>query len=290
MTESTDLQLTKRAVLDDTEFADVRALVERCQAAEGETRVIWDALQASDDGLPNQLLVRDAGRLVGYLRIEGLGEDEAEAAAHVDPQATTAPIAAQLLGAAADTCRARGSATLIVALDRRAAALADAIAAQGASLHFSEHKLRRDSTGTLALPASDLQVAQAGPADAGEIAQILASDMGADPAGFAQYIASNLQRPNYRYYIARHAGAPAGTGNVQQLNGDFYIYGLVVRPEYRGRGYGRQLMLHMLADLAARGPEPMYIEVESENTPAWTLYRSLGFELVATFDYYRLDV
>ncbi|MFN8502839.1 GNAT family N-acetyltransferase [Kouleothrix sp.] len=286
MAKSTVLEVIDRAALGDAELAQVRRLAEASQAAgHGEARLVWDALRVAGD-VPNQFLAYQRGRLVGFLNVEGLGDDEAEATGLIDPAATPEPIGGRLVDAARAACRAQGSSTLIVAADQRARPLIDALVALGATRRFAEHKLRRASTGALALPASELEIADAAADDAGAIAEILAADMGIDPAGIAAHIASNMRRPNYHYYIARHAGAAAGTANVQLLNGDAYIYGLVVQPEYRGRGYGRGLIVRTLADLAARGDAPMYIEVETENTPAYTLYRSLGFEHVATFDYY----
>lgn len=290
MPEANGLQVVERVAVQDAEQAAVRALDAACRAAGlGESRITWDSLAVAEE-VPNNFLVYVAGQLVGFLRADGLGTDEAEATVLVSPDINTQPVVAGLVAAALAACRAHHTPALIIAVDRRAVPVAEAVGMHGATLHFTEEKRRRASTGPVALPTSELAISDAEAHDAAAIAAILADDLGMDPVGFRQHIAANMVRPIYHYYIARHNGAPAATANVQQLNGDAYIYGLVVRPEFRGRGYGRLLMLRMLADLAATGDAPMYIEVEPQNTPAVTLYRSLGFETVATFDYYRLDV
>lgn len=291
MAKSMVLEVVDRVSLSDAEVAQVRKLAAASQAAGyGESRLVWDGLSISDGGRPKQFLAYQAGRLVGFLSVEGLGEAEAEATGLLDPTAAAGPIVARLIAAARGACRAGGSGALLVAIDQRAQPAAEALVALGAAREFGEHKLAWPNSGAPALPDSDLQIAGAGPADAAEIAAILSHDMSIDPAGFVPHIENNMRKPNYHYYIARAGGTAAGTANVQQLNGEAYIYGLVVRPEYRGRGYGRQLMLRMLADHAAGSDQPMYIEVETENTPAHTLYRSLGFAHVATFDYFRVEL
>lgn len=289
MSDSNRLELNERAALSEAEITAVRELAAASEAAGmGESRIFWDALAHADEQ-PNRFLLNSAGRLVGFLGIEGLGDDEAEATLLVAPDIDPDPLVTQLVEAALSACRASKTPALLVAIDRSAAGVTNALTARGAEVQFTEQKQRRDSTGPLAIPASDLSISAASPADAADIAAIQAADMGLDPVGFDAHVTANMDRPNYRYYIARQDGNAIGTANVQQLNGESYIYGFVVKPEARGHGYGRQLMLHMLNDLAAQGDAPMYLEVIPENTPAVTLYSSLGFVPVSTFDYYRLD-
>jgi ribosomal protein S18 acetylase RimI-like enzyme len=102
-------------------------------------------------------------------------------------------------------------------------------------------------------------------------------------------VGSNIRRRSIRYYIAKAGAEPVGTINVQVLNGQAYIYGFVVRPEYRGRGYGRQILARTIADITGEHAQPVLLEVEADNHAALALYRSCGFEITNTFDYYRTD-
>lgn len=56
------------------------------------------------------------------------------------------------------------------------------------------------------------------------------------------------------------------------------IYVIAVDPDVTGRGLGRDLTVAGLAHLAAEGLEVGMLYVESDNTPAVTLYQSLGFQ------------
>ncbi len=55
------------------------------------------------------------------------------------------------------------------------------------------------------------------------------------------------------------------------------IYVIAVDPDFVGRGLGRDLTLAGLQHLASQGLTVGLLYVESDNTPAVTLYRSLGF-------------
>lgn len=59
-----------------------------------------------------------------------------------------------------------------------------------------------------------------------------------------------------------------------------WIGGFGVAPEYRGKGYARQLLTHMIDAGRERALETIALEVLQENTPAIGLYRSGGFEVV----------
>lgn len=65
------------------------------------------------------------------------------------------------------------------------------------------------------------------------------------------------------------------------------IYAVAVRPDLAGRGIGRALVSHALAAFEQATIARVYLEVREDNTPAITLYTSLGFEPIARlFGYY----
>jgi GNAT superfamily N-acetyltransferase len=55
-----------------------------------------------------------------------------------------------------------------------------------------------------------------------------------------------------------------------------YLEDLFVEPEYRGKGYGKALLLHVAGLAARRGCERMEWSVLDWNTPAIEFYKSLG--------------
>jgi ribosomal protein S18 acetylase RimI-like enzyme len=278
-------------VLDAGELAAVRALADTCERHDDiDLRIVWDALESRSGEHIADFLYYAEGRLVGFLMLSGPGDTEAEATGMVHPGFRRRGIFRELVGAARAECARSGPAEILFTPDRRSLSAKGFLESLGAQLEFAEHRMRLDSPAAGALPASDLAVARATAADAALIATVIASDAGFDATNFGQHVAISMLQPNYRYYIARLHGAPVGTANIQILNGDAYIYGFVVRAEYRGRGYGRQILAHMLAEIAAERAQPVFLEVETDNATALALYRSFGFQITNTFDYYRIDV
>ena len=187
-------------------------------------------------------------------------------------------------------CRANGTRSLILVFDHRSDAAAAFARSLGAEHDFSEHSMRLEHPENMPQVEQRLGFRKATLADAPAIGAILAEDFGAEANQVRQNVARNMQSSTYQYYIVTLDREPVGTLNVQNLGGDAYIYGFVVRPDQRGRGYGKELLARTIADLLAEERRPVYLEVETDNDPAFGLYRSFGFEVTTTFDYYRIGI
>jgi ribosomal protein S18 acetylase RimI-like enzyme len=278
----------KKWTLTDAELAEMQQLAQICQEYEPlDLRLNWDALALrSGDKASEQLYYRD-DILIGFFSMDGLGFDEAEGTGLVHPNYRRQGVFRALVAAAQAECRQNKTESLILLFDHRSAAAIAFANAIGAQHDFSEHSMRLDDTNSLPQITQQLDFRRATEEDAPAISAILAQDFNGDAAQLQQNIARNMQSSIYQYYIATLDREPIGTLNVQNLGGDAYIYGFVVRPDQRGRGYGKEILALAIADIVKR-PQPVFLEVETENDPAFGLYRSFGFEVTTTYDYYRL--
>ncbi len=222
--------------------------------------------------------------------MDGLGFDEAEGTGMVHPSYRRQGVFRALVAAAREECRQNKTDSLLLVFDHRSEAAIACANAIGAQHDFSEHSMRLEDTSKLPQIEQRLDFRRATAADAPAIGAIVAQDFSRDAEQLGQSVAHNMQSSVYQYYIATLGQEPIGTLNVQNLGGDAYIYGFVVRPEQRGRGYGKEILARAIADVVAQRPQPIFLEVETENDPAFGLYRSFGFEVSTTYDYYRLAV
>jgi ribosomal protein S18 acetylase RimI-like enzyme len=76
------------------------------------------------------------------------------------------------------------------------------------------------------------------------------------------------------FYVARLDGVPSACVPVLDTDGDCGIYGLATLPEAQGRGLGRGLMLHALAQAIARGCTSSTLQ---STAAGYSLYRRLGY-------------
>ena len=73
-----------------------------------------------------------------------------------------------------------------------------------------------------------------------------------------------------------------GVVNISVFSSYYYLYGLEIKEELRGQGYGRTFLLQVLSDLAAIDPMPLRLQVSGENIPALSLYKKTGFQITET--------
>ena len=79
------------------------------------------------------------------------------------------------------------------------------------------------------------------------------------------------------YYVAEEAGEITGYCGLRNMAGEGEITNVAVAPLFRRKGTGRRLMEYLLKKAPSCGIGDCTLEVRSGNSPAISLYESLGF-------------
>ncbi len=82
--------------------------------------------------------------------------------------------------------------------------------------------------------------------------------------------------------LTRHYENQNGSVNIFVFSSYYYLYGLEIHEELRGKGYGRQLLNQVLDDLASHNPLPLRLQVAGDNLAAVSLYKKTGFQITET--------
>jgi ribosomal protein S18 acetylase RimI-like enzyme len=291
MPEDTKQGAFAKQTLNNVEFTAIRGLADSCASCEDlDLRLSWNMLQSRASDVTEDFLYYTDDLLVGFLTLFGVGSDEAEATGMVHPEYRRKGVFTALLTAAGEESRRNGTKSLVFACDRRSAAAKAFLEASGAHYDFSEQKMRLETPVKRVSPDNHLDFRQATIDDADAIAQLISDDSGMDAAFFRQVVANGIRNRSRWYYIAKLDGQTIGTINIDVIDGDSYIYGFVIRPEYRGRGYGRQMLVRTIDTIVVERPQPVFLEVETDNDVALALYYSFGFTIINTYDYYRIEI
>lgn len=156
-----------------------------------------------------------------------------------------------------------------------------------------------DPNAPLLKPGSGITIRHAVRADANQLVEIEASAFIDDDQFSARQIKRLIDNPRAIVLVAEEqaegqgrvlAWAVALIRNHRRWRSG-RIYGVAVAHPAKGRGIGRTLVQTLIDRLGDAGIQRVYLEVRADNTPAMTLYESLGFEPIAILaDYYADEI
>ncbi len=91
----------------------------------------------------------------------------------------------------------------------------------------------------------------------------------------------------YECWVAHREERVLGHGVLSVAAREAHILNVCIARDDQGRGYGRQLVEHLLRRARIRGADMVFLEVRPSNVVAGRLYESLGFnEIGIRRDYY----
>lgn len=82
-------------------------------------------------------------------------------------------------------------------------------------------------------------------------------------------------------------GIDVGYGQLIKKDSQIYIANLGVLPAYRGKGYGKQLLIYLLKLATKFEISNIYLRCDEENIDALKLYNSLGFKIIDSYCEYE---
>lgn len=148
------------------------------------------------------------------------------------------------------------------------------------------------------------------PADAFQVREFLRDQfpeeeaiLGTRPEGFAKVIhrvfrwdsrlilglLRLVRRPVFRFFVIEADRRIAATTLLTFSKRTGYVSMVVVAPAYRRHGFARQLLEHARQTTVARGKPYIALEVLAANTPARTLYESIGYRPLRSAAYFVHD-
>jgi ribosomal protein S18 acetylase RimI-like enzyme len=137
-----------------------------------------------------------------------------------------------------------------------------------------------------------VRLERAGDRDAETLIRLTAASF-ADPVEEVRpRILQWLREPDQRFYVGKLHEEPIGSLRlfVQPDVSCVDIHTFGVLPEYRGQGYGRQILAATIAVLLEENWQKICIEVNTENSRALSVYQASGFRQFAAYEYYQLAV
>jgi ribosomal protein S18 acetylase RimI-like enzyme len=293
MTDNRKQGFIKKQGLTQVELSEIEVLAALCNSYEGlELKLNWNILRNRPAHETNDFLYYDNRQLVGYLALFSFNSKEAEIGGMVHPDYRRRGIFTTLLSAAKDECQQRRVPKLLLIVEH-ASLSGQAFAAW---LHpgydHTEYRMALEEARIPPVFNTHLHFRRARLEDAPMLAHITAVSFDIDEKEINGYNEHVMDASDRRYYVATLGDSNTYIGKIDvSLNKhEAVIYGFGVLPQYRGRGYGRQMLMQTIQDILAIGQHHMVLEVATQNKNALSLYQSCGFRETGSYDYYSLEV
>jgi ribosomal protein S18 acetylase RimI-like enzyme len=287
-----------RSVLSPAEIAECEQLVTLCNRYENLHMQLSREMLEERSGKENDdFLYYQDDMLVGYLSLMSWGIEEREMhLGVVHPNYRRQGIFRALLEAAKAECASRGTRKFALVCEGSSRSASACVTALGARYTFSEHEMVLENFHDSMTFDDRLTLSAANSSNIDALVAVQSRSFNDSEAFVLLMIAKFLQEPQRHFYLATFGEEglscrePVGVLRLDEFGDEIGIYAFGVLPEYRGRGYGRQILEEIIRKIRARSQKPIRLEVDTRNTVAINLYRSCGFAIRTTYNYYVIDI
>lgn len=282
--------------LNKADYDDISRLQEICMEAdktalklELDYKLNRSMAVNEETGSINEFMYYDEDRLLGYVGIGRFGGSAMEVNGMVHPDYRRRGIFKKLFSLVKDEWRRGELPEMLLLCDAGAAAGHEFIKTTDAGYHHSEYEMYlRDSEAGNAI-SERLHLRKATNGDAREISRQNSVYFDIDLTEVDEILPEEEEKCGMHIYMAELDGKIIGKIHLDTGGGVYGIYGLGVLPEYRGKGYGREILLAGIKLLKSMGDKDIMLQVYATNRNALELYRSCGFEETSTMEYYSMN-
>lgn len=274
--------------LSDDELQDIRELEKACcKYGELKMKLNWDMLANRSTDEVNDLLYYDGSRLIGFLGLYDIEQKskEIEIMGMVHPDYRRTGIFKELFNAAQQECISRGARRILLITERSSDAGTSFAKLTGAQYSCSEYRMKFNESNVPRFTTPDLTLRKAESRDYLELIYLDELCFGLAEEEMENSSFDNIYNSTY---VVELEGKFIGKIGVQMEGGDGYIFGFGIKPEYRRRGYGREVLSSILLKLLSEQVKTVLLEVAVKNEKALLLYKSCGFKVITIYDYYKM--
>ncbi len=234
----------------------------------------------------NEFMYYVENELAGYINISNFGGDNLEITGMVHPAYRSRGIFTQIFALVQDECKKRKSDEILLLCDNKSHSGISFIEKFSQKYHHSEYDMVLNRELFPQKCPRSLNIRMAAESDAKIIAEMNYDFFGIIIKEGDTALVDNIV--NGRTFIAEADNGNVGSVRIELNDGTGGVYGLGVLSEYRGRGYGRELLMWSVEKLIEMGADRVILQVDTDNENALNLYKSCGFEDENVMSYYMM--
>ena len=284
------MQIKELSKLNEDVAKEIKELVSQCNNYDGLNSMLeLNTSFCVNKEMKTIFMMYDDNKLVSALTLFVPGKKEGEVSAMTISEYRAKGYFTQLVKKAEEELKKYGVNEILFLCEAKSAHGKAAIAKQKAQYEFTEYLLKYNHSIDQKVKeyAYRIKLHTATLDDLESIIKISMTTFGDSYEGAKSLATGMLKADNRQFFLAEIEGEFIGMGVAAKEDDGASIHGLGVAPEHQGKGYGRELLYSIINKLLEQGVENINIEVESQNSNAFQLYKNSGFEVESAWEYYR---
>lgn len=229
--------------------------------------------------------------LIGYIGVLDFGGDTLEVNGAVHPEFRRKGVFKRLFQLVKNEWVNRKAQNMLLLSDTKSMAGLEFIKSVGASYEHSEYEMFLRNNPKQDIIAKNMVLRKATNQDAREIGCQDAIYFEIEDQEENTIIPEEEEKCGMITYLAEVGAEIIGKVRLEVSNSNNIggIFGLGVKPVYRGKGYGRRILSGAIEKLKERKLKEIMLQVAVKNSNALNLYKSCGFVETSIMDYYKLS-
>lgn len=289
--------------LDEHDYNDIHSLAEICRKHDNVTlkleieyKLSLGSEKSGNINSINEFMYFDNEKLIGYLGICDFGGDTIEVNGMVHPQYRRQGIFKKLYSYVEAEWMNRDRKRMLLLSDHDSVSGLGFIKFTKAKQEHSEYEMYLIGEGK-EYKTDKIVLRKAANSDAKEIARqniiYFSDEINEEHSEYTDVpskeeilLPEEEEKRGFTIYMALAQDKIIGKVHIELQGNAGGIYGLGVLPQYRGQGYGREILLQSIYKLKEKNAKSIMLQVATQNENALNLYKSCGFEKRSVMDYY----
>ncbi|MEL7655791.1 MAG: GNAT family N-acetyltransferase [Bacillota bacterium] len=236
----------------------------------------------------NEFMYYENDKLVGYIGLCYFGGNAIEINGMVHPEYRRRGIFTKLFSLAKEEWEKREYPKILLLCDHNSISGQEFIKNTGAVYCHSEYEMYLRDYPKQESIRNNIVFRKATNQDAIEIARQNAIYFEEDLIEENIIMPEEEEKHGSLIFLAEADGEIIGKVHLEIIDKVGGIYGLGVNPEYRGKGYGKEILTQAIKKLTEKDLQEIMLQVAVKNKTALNIYKSCGFQETSTMDYYEI--
>lgn len=237
----------------------------------------------------NEFMYCDEDKLIGYIGICHFGGDAVEVNGMVHPEYRRMGVFKKLFSLVKDEWSKKEIPKMLLLSDNNSISGLEFIKTTGAEYTHTEYEMFLRNNAKQNEPSKEVILRKATNMDAREITRQNSIYFNIELREEDISMPEEEEKFGSTTYMAEVNNKIVGKVRLNVEEGVGGIYGLGILPEYRGKGYGREMLSLAVEKLKEKDIKDIMLQVEAKNKKALNLYKSCGFEETTTMNYYEIS-